>query len=83
MKKHIFSCFLMLALCMSLLCACDSTAGESPTEPNEPTYSESITPVDDEPSQSPDSTATGTSDNISSSTPEGNGEVATPEQSGE
>lgn len=83
MKKHIFSCFLMLALCMSLLCACDSTAGESPTEPNEPTYSESITPVVDEPSQSPDSTATGTSDNISSSTPEGNGEVATPEQSGE
>ena len=83
MKKRILSCFLMLVLCMSLLCACDSTAGQSTTETNDPTYSESITSVDGEPSQSPDSTVPGTSDNISSSTPEGNGEVATPEQSGE
>lgn len=83
MKKRILSCFLMLVLCMSLLCACDSTAGQSTTETNNPTYSESITSVDGEPSQSSESTAPGTSDNISSSTPEGNGEVATPEQSGE
>lgn len=83
MKKRILSCFLMLALCMSLLCACDSTAGQSTTEPNETTHSESITPVDGEPSQSSDSTAQDASDDIPSSTPEGSGEVSTPEQSGE
>ena len=83
MKKRILSCFLMLAMCMSLLCACDSTAGQSTTEPNEPTHSESIIPVDGEPSQSSDVTAPDASDDVTSTTPEVSGEVATPEQSGE
>lgn len=42
MKSRILSCFLLIVMCVSLLTACDSSAGQSTNEPNNPAYSDSI-----------------------------------------
>lgn len=74
MKSRIFSVLLILAMCVSLLSACDTNAGQSSDEPNNPTHSEIVSsdgrPTDQqgnpdvstEPSGDADSTLSGAED---------------------
>ena len=69
MKSRILSCFLIIALCVSLLSACDSTAGQSTIEPNNPAYSESASHEGDNSEQQPSSSNTEEPSQEQNSTP--------------
>lgn len=81
MKSRILSCFLIIALCVSLLSACDSTAGQSTEEPNNPVYSESVSHEGDNSEQQPSSSDTEEPSQEQISTPAGS-QTPAPEQTG-
>lgn len=79
MKSRILSCFLIIAMCVSLLSACDSTAGQSSDEPNHPAYSEPILHDGDNSEQEPTSSGEEEPSQENNSAPTGS-QTPAPEQ---